>query len=249
MADTPTPRTHPPALPHGELAEILPGLYYVTGTIKMPGPPVRFSRGMTVVVRGDKLVIVNSVRLDDAGLAALDKLGKVTDVIRLAANHGVDDPFYAERYGATVWAVKGQRYTAGFNTNRPDTYFTPSREMDATTALPIDGAKLVVFDSNPPEGMLLLADHGGTIISGDCLQNWATADEYFNWFARMMMRMMGFMKPHNIGPGWVKQCKPPKDQLRGVLDLTFANVLPAHGAPVIGDAVAKYRPALERVSA
>jgi hypothetical protein len=215
--------------------------------VKMPGP-MRFSRNMTVVQRGDRVVLVNSVRLDDAGLAALDKLGKVTDVIRLAANHGMDDPFYAERYGAQVWAVKGQRYTAGFSTSRPETYFTPQHEMDASTALPIDGAKLIVIDATPPEGMLLLPDHGGTIISGDCLQHWATADEYFSWPARGVMRMMGFIRAYNVGPGWVKQCKPPKDQLRALADLPFANVLPAHGAPVIGNAAALYRPALERVA-
>ncbi len=240
-------RAHPPAHKHGELTEVLPGLFFVTGTMKMPGP-MRFSRNMTVVRRGERLVVVNSVRLDDAGLAALDKLGKVTDVVRLAANHGMDDPFYAERYGAKVWAVKGQRYTAGFNTKRPDTYFTPDHEVDATSSLPIEGAKLVVIDSTPPEGLLLLPDHGGTIISGDCLQHWDAADEYFSVPGKMLMRMMGFLRPYNVGPGWVKQCKPPKEQLRALADLPFANVLTAHGKPVIGDAAAHYRPALERVS-
>ena len=216
----------------------------------MPGPlPVRFSRNMTVVQRGDRVVLVNTVRLDDAGLAALDKLGKVTDVVRLAANHGLDDPFYAERYGAKVWVVKGQRYTAGFNTSSPKTYFTPHHEMEAATGLPIEGAKLFVFDAQPPEGLLVLPEHGGVVISGDCLQHWHQPAEYFSWLGRGMMRMMGFIKPHNIGPAWLKQTKPPKDQLRGVLDLAFANVLPAHGAPVLGGAREHYRPALERVSA
>ena len=88
MADTARP--HAPTRPHGSLTEVLPGLWFVTGTVGMPGPlPVRFSRNMTVVRRSDKLVVVNSVRLDDAGLAALDKLGKVTDVIRLVLNPAV----------------------------------------------------------------------------------------------------------------------------------------------------------------
>lgn len=243
------PRKHPAPRPHGELREILPDLYFVTGTVKMPGPlPVRFSRNMTVVRRGDRLIVVDSVRLDDAGLAALDKLGKVTDVVRLAANHGMDDPFYAERYGAKVWAVKGQRYTAGFNTSSPKTYFAAHHEMDAATELPIAGAKLVVIDSVPPEAMLLLREHGGVMISGDCLQNWATHDEYFSWLGRTLMKRMGFLQAHNVGPGWLRQGKPPKEQLRGVLGATFANVLPAHGTPVVGEAVERFRPALERVS-
>jgi hypothetical protein len=40
----------PPALPHGELRELLPDVFFVTGTVALPGPlPVRFSRNMTVV--------------------------------------------------------------------------------------------------------------------------------------------------------------------------------------------------------
>jgi hypothetical protein len=240
-------RSHPPALKHGELEEVLPGIYFVTGTIKMGGP-VRFSRNMTVVKNGDRLVLVNSVRLDDAGLAALDKLGKVTDVIRLAGNHGMDDPFYAERYGAKVWVVKGQRYTPGFREGNAEAYFEPHHEMDATTKLPIDGAKLVIIDSKPPEGLLLLQAHGGVMISGDCLQHWATADNYFSFIAKFMAKRMGFIKPHNVGPAWLKNCKPPKEQLRGLLDHSFANALPAHGRPVLGNAADLYRPVLEKVS-
>src|SRR5436190_19725277 len=166
------PRPHPAALPHGELVEVLPDLFFVQGTMKMPGPlPVRFSRNMTVVRQGGNLVLVNTVRLTDAGLAALDKLGKVTDIVRIAGNHGADDPFYAERYGAKSWTVKGHRYTAGFNANAPNVYFEASHSLDHAN-LPIEGAKLVVIDSKPPEGLLLLPQHGGTIISGDCLQNW-----------------------------------------------------------------------------
>src|SRR5690242_10374266 len=103
------PRPLPAALPHGELRAILPDLYFVTGTLALPGfVPMRFSRNMTVVREGERLIVINSVRLDDAGLAELDKLGKVTDVVRLAGNHGMDDPFYKQRYGAKVWVVRGQ---------------------------------------------------------------------------------------------------------------------------------------------
>jgi hypothetical protein len=242
-------RPHPPALKHGELREVLPGLHFVTGTIKLPGLlPVRFSRNMTVVQRGDRLIVVNSVRLDDAGLAALDKLGKVTDVVRLAGNHGMDDPFYAERYGAKVWVVKGQRYTAGFKAGSAETYFEPHHEMEAATALPIEGAKLLAIDSAPPEGMLVLPEHGGVVISGDCLQHWATSDEYFSWLGRVALKRMGFIQPHNVGPAWLKQCKPPKQHLRAILDLPFVNVLPAHGAAVLGGARDHYRAAIDRVT-
>ena len=94
----------------------------------------------------------------------------------------------------------------------------------------------------------MLERHGGVVISGDCLQHWATADDQFNFLGRTLMWAMGFLKPHNIGPGWYRQCKPPKEHLRGILDLGFVHVLPSHGAPVIGEARERFRPAIERHS-
>ncbi len=243
-------RPFPAARPHGALEEVLPGIFFVTGTVSIPGPlPIRCSRNMVVVREGARLVLINTVRLDDAGLEALDKLGKVSDVIRVAGNHGMDDPFYADRYGAKVWAVKGQRYTSGFDTNKTKTYFAPTVEMESATELPLAGAKLYFIASAPPEGMIVLERHGGTIIAGDCLQNWAAPDPYFSWLGKFVMKRMKFIVPHNIGPGWLRQCKPPRDDLRRILDEKFANVLPAHGTPVIGGAADLFRPAIERASA
>ena len=62
------------------------------------------------------------------------------------------------------------------------------------------------------------------------------------------MKMMGFIRPHHPGPGWLKQCKPPKEQLRGILDLEFANVLTAHGAAAVGGALDLSRPAIQRAT-
>jgi hypothetical protein len=244
------PRAHPPAFAHGELREIFPDIFFVTGTIRMPGRvPVSFSRNMTVVREGERLVLINSLRLDDEGLKRLDALGKVTDVVHIAALHGMDDPFYKERYGAKVSVVKGQRYVSGFNVNAIETYLTPDAELDARAALPLSGARVYVIGSTPPEGLLLLEREGGVLVSGDCLQNWQTPDRYFSFVGRLVMRAMGFIKPHNVGPAWLKRTKPPAADLRGLLELPFEHVLPAHGSAVIGDAKAKYRARIEASSA
>jgi hypothetical protein len=203
---------------------------------------------MVVIREGERLVLVNTLRLDDAGLAALDALGKVTDVLRIAGNHGMDDPFYADRYKAKVWAVKGQRYFDGFSADAPDVYFEADQAMEPGGPLPIEGATLHLIHARPPEGLLRLPQDGGVLIAGDCLQNWAKADTFFSFPARVAMPLMGFVKPCNVGPAWLKGSKPPKEDLRAILSLPFAHVLPAHGAPVIGDAVSKYRPAIERVA-
>jgi hypothetical protein len=242
------PRPHPAALPHGDIEEILPGIHFVRGTVAM-GMGMRFSRAMTIIQEGDRVVLVNSVRLDDAGLAALDRLGRVTDVIRLAGFHGMDDPFYKERYGAKMWAMAGQRYYAGFDSKVPDTYFEADVLADATTPLPLEGARVHLFGSDPEEGLLLLERHGGIAIAGDSLQNWGKPDASFSFMGTLVMRMMGFLAPCNVGPGWYKQAKPPKAGLRAVLDLPFTRVIPAHGTPVLESAKEQFRPAIERASA
>ncbi len=216
----------------------------------MPLPvPVKISRNMTVIRDGDALTIVNSMRLDDAGLAALDALGTVQHVIRLAAFHGMDDPFYQRRYGARVWALKDTLYTSGFDaTDQGKVYFEPDVAMGADTPLPIPGARLIVIGSaTPPEGLLLLERDGGVIIAGDILQNWAKPDAYFNVPGKLMMKTMGFLKPHNIGPGWLKATKPDPAELHALADLSYEHVLPAHGAAVLGGACGSYQPKLRAV--
>jgi len=60
-----------------------------------------------------------------------------------------------------------------------------------------------------------------------------------------MMKKMGFFKPCSVGPGWLQFAKPTVAEVRSVLDLDFAHVLPAHGEAVVGGAKEKFRPALE----
>ena len=90
----------PPALPHGPIEEVFPDVFFVSGAMEtvLQGMEWKFSRNMTVVREGDRLIIINSVRLSDEGLAELDRLGRVTDVVRLGSLHGRDDPFYVDRY-------------------------------------------------------------------------------------------------------------------------------------------------------
>lgn len=242
-----TTYTFPPVYPHGTLAEVFPDVFFVPGSVRFPGPiPVFGSRNMVVIREADVLTLINTVRLDEQGLLALDALGRVAHVVRLAGFHGTDDPFYKERYGATVWAVKGHRYTRGFALSPPPQadYFHADREMESTTELPVAGRLYPFLSCANGEAILLLDRHDGIIISGDVLQNWSIPDPYFNWLGRLAFRALGFFRPHNVGPGWLKQTKPDPAELLGILDLPFDHVLPSHGVPVIGGARASYRKAI-----
>ena len=215
----------------------------VTGSFSMG--PMRFSRNMIVLREGGDLWLVNTVRLDERRLEALDALGQVAGVVRLAGFHGSDDPFYKDRYGCRVYAVQGQTYFTGLNPKKGGIYFEADVALDSASPLPIEGASLYRFDTRPPEGILRIPAGGGTLITGDSLQNWVSPDRYFNLLGGLGMRAAGFLRPHQLGPGWVKQLKPDPAQIQGVLGLDFENVLPGHGLPVLGGACEKYRPTID----
>lgn len=237
----------PAAQNHGDIREIFDDVYLVTGSAVMRRPlPLRFSRNMTIVRNGEDLTLVNSVRLDDSGLRALDELGTVRNVMRIAGFHGMDDPFYKRRYGARVWSVDAA-YAPGLEPNAAskETALQPDVVLDDTVEMPIADAELVNFNScTPREALLLLHREGGILVAGDCLQNWQRTDQYFNLFAKFMMKRMGFIKPYNIGPGWLKYAAPDVNEIKSLLDLPFEHVLPAHGEVVIGGAKSQFRPVI-----
>ena len=65
---------HQEAMGHGKIEEVLNNVFFVTGTMKNEffGSMWQFSRNMIIVREDDKLTLLNSVRLDDNGLAELD---------------------------------------------------------------------------------------------------------------------------------------------------------------------------------
>ncbi|MGY8814603.1 MAG: hypothetical protein ACKVHQ_07770 [Gammaproteobacteria bacterium] len=243
---------HYPALAHGEITSVFDGIWFVKGTVKMPmSIPMKISRSMTIVKDSDsnELTIFNSMRLTDKGLEKLEELGKIKNVVRLSGFHGRDDAYYRERYDAKIYAIKGQAYTRKLSekVSANDIYMEPDVWLsDKNNLLPVKDVSLKIFNSSQPsEAIAIINKEGGILITGDSLQNMAKPDEYTNLFAKIMMKKMGFYKPYNVGPGWLKYAKPEINEVRSILELEFNHVLPAHGDPVLGDAKEKFRPAVE----
>lgn len=241
---------HLPPAPHGTFEEVFDGIWFIRGGIKMPMlMPMKIGRSMTVVRHGQgELALFNSMRLSDDGLKQLEALGRVSHVVRLAGFHGRDDGFYRDRYGARVLAVEGQQYIRGLSKDwsRDKEFMQPDAWLTEASHLPVADAKLKIFTSSkPPEGVVLLEREGGVLITGDSLQHTPQADEFFNFPAKIMMKRFGFLKPYNVGPGWLQFASPDASDVRSILDLEFEHVLPAHGKPVMGEAREKYRPAVE----
>lgn len=240
-------REMPKAMKHGDLEEVFENIFVVKGSLSFKKPmPMSFSRNMTVIRSGRDLTLVNTVRLSDEGLKQLEALGSVKHIVRLAGFHGMDDPFYKERYGAQVWSVDAP-YALGTSTDpaEEDIYFESDENLSTATELPLQDAQVVVISSaKPKEALILLRRDGGILISGDCLQNWAKPDKYFSFLARIFMKKGGFIKAANVGPAWLKFTKADRTEIRGLLGLEFDKLIPAHGEVISSGAKESYRPTL-----
>ena len=213
------------ALPHGPIREIFPDIFMVTGCVTMK-PFFRFSRNMIILRTPQErsLCLVNTVRLDEAGLKDLDALGTVEHVMKIGSFHGMDDPFYVQRYNARYWALPGQKHALDIEADVI---------MNEQSELPIPDASLFCFQtSKKAEAIIRLDREGGILIACDALQNWTHTREGFNLISKLMMRLMGFIKPANVGPGWVKYCTPKAEDFERIKELSFKHVLSGHGDPL-----------------
>lgn len=225
--------TYHNAMDHGPIKEVLKDIFFVTGTMKNEffGSMWHFSRNMTVVREGTDLTIFNSVRLDDEGLAELDKLGTVKHVVRLGDMHGVDDPFYVNRYHATFWALPDMKVQEGLNPK-------PLVEGDE---LPLQHASLFVFKTvRRPECIMRLDRDGGVMIACDSLQNWVEPDEFFDQPTINIMQQLDFFKRANLGPAWMLESAPQVEDFVRLKEIPFQHAFCGHGYPLLHNAQEAY---------
>ncbi|MFK7974707.1 MAG: hypothetical protein AB8C02_01135 [Halioglobus sp.] len=236
--------TYPAALPHDPPVEIAPDLYVVHGCVS-PGPGVRFTRNMVIVRDAGKLTLINPVRMDEPGLNALQALGEIAHVLRLGPMHGMDDPFYVERYDAKFWAFEGGT-----------TYTTPNIDhaLNEGAALPFNNAQLFAFQHmKETEGAILLERSSNILITCDAIQSYATAPHmpHTNWLSRLMMPFIGFPKKTLIGPIWIKLLVTDKrgieEEFQRLLTLEFDQLIAAHGTFLPQDAHGEVKRAVQTI--
>lgn len=232
--------THLAATPHSDISEPLSDIFVITGTRHWHAMDMdlQFSRNMTVVRENGKLTLFNAVRLNEAGLGALEALGEIINVVQVGGLHGVDDAFYCDHYGATYWAQPGAGHPG----------VTIDKELVTGSELPISNAQLFTFTSTKvPETVFRLDRDGGILIACDALQNYLEPDEFFSEQSAEAMSTMGFFTPANVGPAWQQAAEPEGEDFANLMKWHFEHVLCAHGAPVLGNAKAAYAQTFERI--
>ena len=202
----------PPVQPHGSLEPIFEDAWYVTGSVVFK-PLLRLPRNMVILRHGGELTVINSVRLDAAGEAVLDALGKVTHVMKIGF-HGMDDAYYVNRYEAKMWTVGDS-------------------SLSEDSQLPFPDARVFMFKQTVvPEAALLVEREGGLLITCDSVQHWVPKD-VMSRAAKIVTRLIGFQQPAQIGPPWRKRQTPPDGSLKSdferLADLPFQCLIGGHG--------------------
>jgi len=219
-----------PAWPHGAIKEIFPNIFFVTGTniTHYNQVELQHSRNMIIIRDKNHLSLINTVRLNDEGLTALDNLGKVKNVIRIGAFHGRDDAFYLDRYHAKLWALPGAKHDHDRST---DIELIPNGEM------PFPNCSLFVFETSVyPEGILHLDQEGGILITCDSIKNWLAPDEFFSIETAKLYEEQGFFGAATISDIWKQACKVKASAFMRLKALEFRHLLSAHGEPLLNNA-------------
>lgn len=230
----------PPVFPHDPIAAIADNVWVARGSVKM-NPLVRITRNMAIVRDGDVLTLVNPIRLRDDELKKLDALGTVKNIMRIGCFHGMDDPFYMDRYDATFWCQEGK-----------GTYSEPpiDHALTADGPLPMSSAQLFCFEGvNQPEGALLIKTGKGLLLTSDSIQHYGDYSNC-NLMARIMMPRIGFPKTTLVGPIWLKVQTPEGGNLKAeferLLELEFDALFSSHGTLLDTGAHAAVRRAVDK---
>jgi hypothetical protein len=214
---------HPPAYPHDPIEEIATDLFMVRGSIRM-NALMRITRNMAVVRHQGELSLVDPIRLDEAGEQQLVALGHIKRILRLGPMHGVDDPYYIERFGAELWAQEVSE-------------LYPEPKIDQKLAvdrpLPFPDAELFGFEgTKQPESALLIRRDPGILLTCDAIQHYGDYS-HNSLVARLLMPLIGFPRTTVVGPKWIKMMTPEGGSLKSdferLLTLDFDRLLSAHG--------------------
>jgi len=223
-------KLHTAAWPHGEIRQIFDDIFFVSGTNKTThdGIELQHSRNMIIVREKGKLFLINSIRLTDTGLIALEKLGQVDKVIRIGAFHGRDDAFYVNKYQAALWALPGMHDEHGCDI---DVEFTEQGQQ------PFANCSLLIFATAKfPEALIYIKQHDGILLSCDSIKNWLSPDEYFSEQSAAAYQEQGFFGKATISKIWQQAMTVKASDFERLKQLSFRHLLSAHGEPLLNTA-------------
>jgi len=233
--DKKTERVYPPVHKkgNGPLLKVYDDVYQVRGSadlIDIVGKPT-VGRCMTIIVDDGELHIINSVRVKPETEAEMDKLGKIKHVYKLGWNHGMDDPYYVEKHGATFWAMPGMKGRMGVE---------PQKQLTEEAVLPIKGSKFFAFKAcaKELEGAIWLERNGGMVVVCDTLTNYAAPWDGYSIAGKLAIKTIAGTFGSHLKPlrqDLVKRGGTAKgfgEDIARLCDMKFDVMFSAHGWPL-----------------
>uniref|UniRef100_A0A7R9Z1L1 Metallo-beta-lactamase domain-containing protein n=1 Tax=Chlamydomonas euryale TaxID=1486919 RepID=A0A7R9Z1L1_9CHLO len=224
---------------NGPLVEVFPDVWAVEGRVTM-GPGMSITRNMTIIRQGSELAIVNSVRLMPKEEKELEQLGTVKHLVRLCEDHGMDDPYFAERYKPTVW-VSGE----GMG-------WSKEAGLKAEKVLGKDGAPFpeliepVIMSKDylkvPGDASLIVKKQKGILVASDSImcygnrkQDLKLSNQQDSLMAKPVLWMMGFSGRIITPPLFFKhhscngQASGVMPELKKLAAADWDAIIPCHG--------------------
>ena len=233
---------YPEAFVHGNIQKIFPDIFFVTGSsiFEFEGNVIQKSNNMVIVRHGAMLTLINTLLLNENGLKELNKLGRVTHVVRLGAFHDRNDIFYLDRYHAKLWAIKGMVHKG----NRQADFL-----IGETDTIPFPYASFFKFETtSQPEAIVHIARFGGILITCDSIKNWTKVDEYFSEKSGKEFIEQGLIQSASIDKIWLGAMGPKNTDFERLKFYKFKHLLSAHGQPMIDTAYEQLMPILKKLS-
>ena len=168
--------------PHGDIESLGADIFAIRGSIRI-NLLMRISRNMAIVREGNELTLVNPIRLRPEIEKKLTQFGEIKNIVRLGAFHGVDDPYYVNKFEAQFWSQPNGK-----------TYTEPPIDIEIGIGglIPTSDSEFFEFNgTKQPECALLLKRGKGILLTCDSIQHYGNYS-YNNWVAKLVMPRIGF---------------------------------------------------------
>lgn len=224
-------------LPHQVITENFENIYSLMGSMQLFGM-FKYSRNMVILKDGEKLCLVNPVRLNENEESKLLKLGRIHSVLKLGRLHSVDLPYYMDKFSPKLWASSKDSFVKKH-------HYKIDLDLEKVDSLPFLNVNIYSFKtSTENEAVAYLPQDGGILLACDAFVNMKKVDPMANWLVRTLSKLLP--EPTYIGPNWFKVMKPEKSDFLEVLNFQFDKMIPAHGPILAGRADEKIKNYIQR---
>lgn len=207
-------------LPHQKLKQKYENIYTLVGSMQL-FKVFKYSRNMVILKSGNKLCLVNPIRLSAQEEKKLLELGSIHAILKLGRLHSVDLPYYMDRFSPKLWASRKDSFVQAHN-------YPIDIDLETDPELPFLDLQIYSFKtSKENEAIAFLPKEGGIVLACDAFVNMKKIDPMANWIVKLLSNLLD--EPTYIGPNWYKIMRPSKEDFDKVLSFDFDKMIPAHG--------------------